>query len=74
MKFPTDRIPLYPIVNFWAFGQIMAIGQCKALSLKIVILEFFYHHYEISNDKVPLCPILEIWDFGRIRAYGDYEL
>jgi hypothetical protein len=28
MKFPIDRIPLCPILNFWDFGRIMAIGQC----------------------------------------------
>jgi hypothetical protein len=47
MEFPIDRIPSYPILNFWEFGWIMALGQCRALSLKIVILEIFYHHYEI---------------------------
>jgi hypothetical protein len=61
MKFPIDRIPSCPILKFWDFGRIMAVGQNW---LKIVILAFFYHHYEISE---PSCPILEKWDFGRIR-------
>jgi hypothetical protein len=51
MKYPIDRIPSYPILNFWDFGRIMAIGQCRALSLEIVNLEFFYNHYEISERK-----------------------
>jgi hypothetical protein len=49
MKFPIDRIPSCPVLKFWDFGRIMATGQCRALSLKIMILEFFYHHYEISE-------------------------
>jgi hypothetical protein len=46
MKFPIDRIPSCPILKFWDFGRIMAVGQNR---LKIVILEFFYHHFEISE-------------------------
>jgi hypothetical protein len=64
MKFSIDRIPSCPILKFWDFGRIMAVGQNR---LKIVILEFINHHYEILNDRLPSCPILEIWDFGRIR-------
>jgi hypothetical protein len=41
-----DRKPSCPILKFWDFGRIMAVGQNR---LKIVILELFYHHYEISE-------------------------
>jgi hypothetical protein len=41
-----DKIPSCPILLFWDLGRIMAVGQNR---LKIVILEFFYHHYEISE-------------------------
>jgi hypothetical protein len=46
MKFSIDRIPSCPILKFWDLGRINAVGQNR---LKIVILEFFYHHYEISE-------------------------
>jgi hypothetical protein len=46
MKFPIDRIPSYQILKFWDLGRIMAEGQNR---LKIVNLEFFYLHYEISE-------------------------
>jgi hypothetical protein len=29
MKFPIDRIPSCPILKFWDFGRIMAIGHCS---------------------------------------------
>jgi hypothetical protein len=67
-----------PYFEFLDFGRIMAIGQCRAFSLKIVILEIFTIIMKFLNDRVPSCPILEIWDFGRIRPLGqvtmDFEL
>jgi hypothetical protein len=35
-----------PNFEIWDFGRIMVVGQNR---LKIVILEIFYHHYEISE-------------------------
>jgi hypothetical protein len=69
MKFPIDIIPSCPILKFWDFGWIMAVGQNR---LKIVILEFFTIIMKFLNDRVPSCPILEIWDFGRIREWGHW--
>jgi hypothetical protein len=75
MKFPIDRIPSCPILNFWDFGRIMAVGQNR---LKIVILEFFTIIMKYLNYRVPSCLILEMWDFGRIRekatGAGDHGL
>jgi hypothetical protein len=46
MKFPIDRIPSFPILKFWDLGRTMAVGQNR---LKIVNLECFHLHYEISE-------------------------
>jgi hypothetical protein len=46
LKFPIERIPSCPILKFWDFGHIIAVGQNR---LKIVIPDFFYHHYKISE-------------------------
>jgi hypothetical protein len=55
MKFPIDRIPSCPILKFWDLGRIMAVGQNW---LKIVILEFFYHHYKISERQSTIMPYI----------------
>jgi hypothetical protein len=55
MKFPIDRIPSCPILNFWDLGRIMAIGQNR---LKIGILEIFHHHYEISERQSTIMPYI----------------
>jgi hypothetical protein len=56
MKFPIDIIPLCPVLKFWALGRIMAVGQN---GLKIVILELFYHHHEISERLSTIMPYIE---------------
>jgi hypothetical protein len=58
MKFPIDRIPSCPNLKFWDFGRIIAIGQYIALSPKIVILEIFYHDYEISEREITIIPYI----------------
>jgi hypothetical protein len=65
MKFPIDRIPSCPILKFLDLGRIMAVGQNR---LKIVILDFIYHHYEISERWSTIMPYIgnmELWpDWG----------
>jgi hypothetical protein len=56
MKFPIDRIPSCPILKIWDLGRIMGEGQNR---LKIVILEIFYHHYEISERLSTIMPYIE---------------
>jgi hypothetical protein len=49
MKFPIERIPSYPILKFWDFGQIMtimAIRPIKSRNSKLIFLRKERH--EIS--------------------------
>jgi hypothetical protein len=57
MKFSIERIPSCPILKFWDFDRIIAVGQNR---LKIVNLDFFTIIMKFLNDRVPSCPILEI--------------
>jgi hypothetical protein len=57
MKFPIDRIPSCPILKFWDFGRIMAVGQNR---LKIVILEFFNIIMKFLND-MPYIGNMGLW-------------